>query len=243
MKKEFDDFLVKRYPQLFKERKGDPSKTAMTSGFQCGDGWFNLLNMLCSSIENHIKSIVRNNEYNQRQLDLITAGKMNEMTDWMRESFEKGELVINKVPDVTVIEVKEKFGELRFSVKGADDRIRGMINMANSMSSVTCEECGKPGQVSSTNSGWIRVLCNEHNPKSKPEIQIKSTIRAVAIGELINLEVVKIINKNEFIGLKIHDYLRSDPKDQNKPPQYFVAKYIENEIHSYWDAAELNEFQ
>jgi hypothetical protein len=32
--------------------------------------------------------------------------------------------------------------------------------MAESMSGVTCEECGKPG--TSTRGGWIKTACKEH---------------------------------------------------------------------------------
>jgi hypothetical protein len=32
--------------------------------------------------------------------------------------------------------------------------------MAESMSGVTCEECGKPG--TQTSGGWIKTVCKEH---------------------------------------------------------------------------------
>ncbi len=236
MRKELDDYLVKRYPQLFKERNASRRESCMAYGFQCGDGWFNLLNMLCESINNHIKNLKRNNDFNQKQLDLALVGKLDEMHDWMRKSYEEGNLVIQEIPEVSVVEVKEKFGLLRFSVTGADDSIRGMISMANSMSSNICEECGKPGKLSSTTTGWIRVLCNEHNPRKKTELEIQSKVEVLIDGDLITLEVVKIINPKEFVGLKLNEWMRADPKDKNKLPEYFVAKYIENDIKSYWDA-------
>lgn len=43
---------------------------------------------------------------------------------------------------------------------GGDDFIRGVVSMAESMSSVTCEECGNLGERSS--GGWIRTLCKTH---------------------------------------------------------------------------------
>jgi formylmethanofuran dehydrogenase subunit E len=236
MKKEFDDYLVKRYPQLFRERNGNPSTTSMNWGFQCQDGWFNLINQLCLSIENHIKSMEHNNIFIQKQLDLAAANKMDEMFEIMRTQYEKGELKIKKIPDVIVNEVKEKMGQLSFSVKGADDEIHGMIRMATSMSSKICEECGKPGQLSTTKSGWLRVLCKEHDQKEKTEIGIKSNIEALAYGELINLEVIKVINQQECIGVKNHDWFSTNPKDKNKPKEYFKAKYIEDEIYSFWNA-------
>jgi hypothetical protein len=236
MNQELDDYLVKRYPQFLKGRNESPPHSPMRYGFQCRDGWFNLLNMLCESIENHIINVKRNNEFNQTQIDLAKAGKPEKMHDWMRTLYEKGELVTKKVPEISVEEVKEKFGELRFSVKGADDEIRGMIQMAKSMSATICEECGKPGKLGSTDSGWMRVLCKEHSTKSVQKLAMKSIIQALGNGEDMTLEVAKVINENEFIGLQIHDVMRTQPKDKNKPPKYFLAKYIENEIHSFWDA-------
>ena len=44
-------------------------------------------------------------------------------------------------------QVKEKFGTLRFYYTGGDDRIDGMVRMAESMSAVTCETCGAPGKL------------------------------------------------------------------------------------------------
>lgn len=236
MNQELEDYLVKRYPQFVKGRSDSQAKSPMHYGFQCGDGWFNLLNMLCESIENHIYNLKRNNEFNQGQLDLAKAGKLEQMHDWMRDIYQKGELVIKKVPDISIEEVKEKFGQLRFSVKGADDSIRGMIQMASAMSATICEECGKPGKLSSTNSGWIRVLCKEHSAKSDAELAIKSIIQVLGKGENMTLEVFKVINEHELIGVKVSDQMRTSIKDKNKPPEYFSAKYVKNEVHSYWNA-------
>jgi len=64
------------------------------------------------------------------------------------------------VAQVTVDQIKEKFGGLRFYHSGGDDHTNGMIAMAESWAAHACEECGKPGKRS--NSGWIRTLCAEH---------------------------------------------------------------------------------
>jgi hypothetical protein len=240
MKKEFDDYLVKRYPQLFRERHAHPSTTQMNWGFQCGDGWFNIINALCESIENHIKQIKLSNEFNKKQLDLAAENKMDQMFEWMRIAYEKGQLKIKEVPDVVVDGVKEKMGQLRFSVKGADDEVRGMISMASTICSTVCEECGKPGKLSNTNSGWIRVLCKEHDPKEFREIELKSNIEVLSQDGLINVEVIKIINNKEFIGVRIYNWRHTEPKDKNKPPEYFNAKYIEDEIHSFWNAEPID---
>ena len=61
------------------------------------------------------------------------------------------------VAQVTVAQIKEKFGGLRFYIYGGDEYIRGMIAFAESMSYKTCESCGNPGKVGGK--GWITTLC------------------------------------------------------------------------------------
>lgn len=64
------------------------------------------------------------------------------------------------VDQVVVDQVKEKFGTLRFYYHGGDDYISGLVSMAESMSGITCETCGKPG--TQTSGGWIKTACVEH---------------------------------------------------------------------------------
>lgn len=59
-----------------------------------------------------------------------------------------------------VVQVKEKFGGLRFYVENADDPIRQRIELAELESLKTCEVCGTPGQR--RNRGWIQTLCDGH---------------------------------------------------------------------------------
>jgi hypothetical protein len=80
-------------------------------------------------------------------------GNIQHHIDWKN----KKEVV---VPQVTLDQVKEKFGTLRFYYSGGDDYISGLVSMAESMSGITCEECGKPG--TSTSGGWIKTVCVEH---------------------------------------------------------------------------------
>ncbi len=64
------------------------------------------------------------------------------------------------IPQVVAMQVKEKFGTLRFYYNGGDDVIDGMVRMAESMSAVTCEECGAPGTTGGQ--GWITTRCETH---------------------------------------------------------------------------------
>ena len=80
-------------------------------------------------------------------------GNIQHHIDWKNKKEEV-------VPQVTLDQVKEKFGTLRFYYSGGDDVIDGMVRMAESMSGVTCEECGSPGKR--VGGGWVTTLCEEH---------------------------------------------------------------------------------
>jgi hypothetical protein len=91
-----------------------------------------------------------NLEYKEKRLAEIVAGDFRKVPE--------------SIPQVTLDQVKEKFGTLRFYYTGGDDEISGMVRMAESMSGVTCEECGNPGER--RGSGWIYTACDTH---TKPE--------------------------------------------------------------------------
>ena len=68
------------------------------------------------------------------------------------------------VPQVVVTQIKEKFGGLRFYYDGGDDRVQGMVSMAESWADKSCEECGAPG--TSGGKGWIKTLCPTHRAEA-----------------------------------------------------------------------------
>jgi len=128
MKLELDALLCEKYPKMMVNRNKSMMETTMYWGFECGDGWYNIIDQLMGNIQHHI--------------------------DWRNR---KGEIVTQ----VTVDQVKEKFGTLRFYYTGGDDYIDGLVSMAESMSGVTCETCGNPGK--STGGGWIKTVCEAHS--------------------------------------------------------------------------------
>lgn len=70
-------------------------------------------------------------------------------------------------PDFKVVQVKEKFASLRFYVENTDETIRNMIDRAETQADRSCEVCGDPGVR--RNSGWLRVLCDEHTERPEDE--------------------------------------------------------------------------
>jgi hypothetical protein len=50
MRRELEQNLARRWPKWF-DLAGDPVLNPMARGFQCGDGWFNILWRLCADLE------------------------------------------------------------------------------------------------------------------------------------------------------------------------------------------------
>ena len=73
------------------------------------------------------------------------------------------------VPQVVAAQIKEKFGGLRFYYDGGDDKVSGMVTMAESWADSTCEVCGVPG--TRRDGGWIRTLCDKHEAEHQQKIK------------------------------------------------------------------------
>jgi hypothetical protein len=174
MKLELDKLLCEKYPKMMVNRNKNMQETCMCWGFECGDGWFNILDQLMSNIQHHIDwkekqrigaikynematqakagnfdlfeetmKALPNDEYKEKRLAEIVAGDFRQVPE--------------TIPQVTLDQVKEKFGTLRFYYSGGDDIIDGMVRMAESMSGVTCEGCGNVGER--RGGGWVHTYC------------------------------------------------------------------------------------
>ena len=174
MKQELDKLLCEKYPKMMVNRNKNMQETCMCWGFECGDGWFQILNQLMGNIQHHIDWKERQREvaikfrkiaeqlkagdstlFDEEHKDLLNQDyvekrKQEFIDDPLRE-------IPDPIPQVTLDQVKEKFGTLRFYYSGGDDYIRGLVSMAESMSGVTCEECSAPAQTHGP--GWIRTIC------------------------------------------------------------------------------------
>ena len=156
MRKELDEKLCEKYPKIFRDRNGDMHTTCMCWGFECGDGWYNIIDRLCSAIQNHI-----DNSYDQIEWAKKWNAKVNDPDhEWTAIVPREERAIPEPVEQVVAIQVKEKFGGLRFYFNGGDSYIDGVVDMAENMSYVTCEVCGNAGKAE--NNGWVRTRCNEH---------------------------------------------------------------------------------
>lgn len=103
-------------------------------GVAVSEGWWPIVESLCSNIQHYL--------------------------NWINKNHEKHPVV----PQVVVTQIKEKLGGLRFYYDGGDDKIQGMVRMAEAWADHSCEKCGAPGSIGGK--GWIQTLCSTHRAES-----------------------------------------------------------------------------
>lgn len=127
MNAEHTSHLLESYPKLYVQYDRPLTETAMCWGFECGDGWYKIIDDL------------------SRQLE------------WLNDT---GAI------RVEAIQVKEKYGTLRFytSIIRCDDdfpadMVWALTDYAEASSAYVCEECGEMGKT--RDGSWIRTLCDD----------------------------------------------------------------------------------
>ena len=195
MNSKLEKELVEKYPKFFdylKEYKGDMI-LPMQFGIECGDGWYWLLDNLMESIQRYIdgnayKSRIKNRyvRFFTKNLDKIIDILPYKHFKFLRKSLRKFlNYVVHHatwekyeaIAQVEAVQIKEKFGGLRFYTHGGDDLVQGMIWLAESMSYNICEECGSTNNVTQTK-GWIISMCEDcmtryKNKKVDTQLKIK----------------------------------------------------------------------
>lgn len=76
-------------------------------------------------------------------------------------------------PKPVVMQVKEKFGGLRFYYDGGDEFVAGAVAMAENMSYRICDVCGAPGELREND--WMRTLCDKHHEEREAAKTAKAT--------------------------------------------------------------------
>ena len=179
MKEDLQNNLLKKYPEFFsyldegrKIYTGDNISCVkellnqksivlpIQFGFECGDGWYMLLDELMYNIQQHIKW---ENEYRDRKPKWKNIEKI---VFWIKDKISKklGTYLHKKLPKgvphivLHIDQIKEKFGGLRFYYSGGDNKIDGMASLAESLSYRICEFCGTTHNVGMTK-GWYSTIC------------------------------------------------------------------------------------
>ena len=120
MRKELQDKIFEKYPKLYRQKDLDMKQTAMCWGISCGDGWYNIIDNLSSTIQNRV--------------DWLNGEGYHDYRNDLPEDHVK--------ITIEAVQVKEKYGGLRFYINQSDSYIDGAISFAEHLSYKTCETCG-----------------------------------------------------------------------------------------------------
>jgi len=178
MRQELDEQLCKKYPGLYRDRHADPAITLMCWGFECGDGWWTLIDVV-------------------------------------------SELITKHNPDITAVQIKEKFGTLRFYHASVDDYSLAVESAAEMLSTLICEVCSAHAKRRA-NEGWLSSLCDEHNDNYVAEY---NSLKKISRVELFGLGKFWSDMMHKLIELCVLN------ADQNNMPSALInAEKINNKL-------------
>ena len=175
MSPELEQKLFAKYPKIFRDANKSPQETCMCWGLDCGDGWYNLIDVLCCALTYTYTTSLEVSEEDGKRLGIQPY------------SYKDGRVMYFfkiEPPQVVADQVKEKFGSLRFYYhldyseqnkyliqtgkypelekinRRYADYMDGIVYFAEIASSRTCEVSGAEGELHSKR-GWFKVLNKE----------------------------------------------------------------------------------
>jgi hypothetical protein len=138
MSPDLDQKLCADFPELFANRFGDMTSTAMCWGFECGAGWEPIIRGMATELTYLSKLSGAK----------FTASQVKEKFGTLRFYFD------TEIPE----DMAESDREALWSITSAIEQ------RAETRSSHTCELCGEPGRT--RGGSWLATLCPAHAYKS-----------------------------------------------------------------------------
>jgi hypothetical protein len=160
-----------------------------------------------------------------------------------------------KYPDstISITQIKEKWGTLRFYILPSVEYIEGMISIAEEESEHICEICGATGKTVEIN-GWYETLCENHLKAKKEsnydnKLQAKLYRRAMekydksSYSSSQNTKITKMRKENWFMAkIKKNGKSFKIKLEREKERTYFYIKkknkYEKQEIYIQWEENE-----
>jgi hypothetical protein len=149
MSPDLDRKLCETHSLVFRNR-GKRGTVMGRNGFECGDGWYALIDAAC---------VVISAPCDRARFEYEHALKAGEGDTVVERARAKMDEEAARVP--VAHQVKEKYGSLRIYLNGGGERARAACEFVEYLSEFVCEICGKPGQ-SLQAGGVLRTRCDEH---------------------------------------------------------------------------------
>lgn len=157
MDKELEDKLYAKYPKIFAQKDLDINESGLFWGIQCENGWYNIIDTLCDEIQSYVDQPHINLEMYSKWLEKSLTDNDDELSEFYMKKVR--EVKESFIPQPELIQIKEKYGSLRFYLTYYDDHISTLIGFAEAYSERVCETCGAPGTMCSQ--GWMKVSCEK----------------------------------------------------------------------------------
>jgi len=100
----------------------------------------------------------------------------------------------NKIEFPDVVQIKEKFGTLRFYIHGGNETISQLISFAEYMTETTCEVCGNIGKTRGR--GWVRTVCDIHDTSN----EVSMPIFNFNVGDIVNIHTYEEILRAKIVN-------------------------------------------
>lgn len=138
MNRHYDKYLSNKYEILYRDRHASMQQTCMCWGFDCGDGWFDLINALSFQLEmlNHVLNIT------------ITASQVKQKYGTLRFYY-----------SVDFSTLKGALNEKQLCRQWLRV-IDNLVHQAEIASYHICEACGS--WADKQTKGYIETLCDKH---------------------------------------------------------------------------------
>jgi len=133
--------LYEEFPILYRGRLEEMGSCLMCQGFQCQNGWFNLIWQLSSLLTQEMEGL----RASDRNPFLVEIKKPSGYLDTME--------VLPKV-----LEVKERHGGLKYILENGSEDMYGLVEMAEQASYYICEVDGEEGKLS-VRGNIMKTLC------------------------------------------------------------------------------------
>ena len=146
--------LIENHPELFAGAYIDGAYRFQ--GFECGDGWYNLIDKLCITIEDLVKGQNQVRETLIKYKKMRDDGVIEDIPSWFH-NWDDLDNLSDWLAYPVVQQIKEKFGGLRFYAEGTNMTMEQLIRYAENLSTVTCESCGSQGEI--RRAKWLKTLC------------------------------------------------------------------------------------
>lgn len=159
MTEELQNKLYTKYDMMFRDHTKLMSETCMCWGCDVDDGWYAILDYMCSSLMRIQKTYDVTVIFDQIKEKFGTLRVYHHLEFGQRWSSDRQ--MLDGKSEIEYVSLGWiRCGETMPARKGVENLVDEVIRVADKMSEITCEHCGMTG-ASQNKIGWVKTLCDK----------------------------------------------------------------------------------